>query len=219
MSLYAERRRYMVESQLRTNKVTNTNVLIAFEETPKESFVDEDLASLAYIDEDLMLGEARFMLEPMVFARLVQALRLNSTPSVLDIGAATGYSTAILSRLAQSVVGIECNAHLAEKGQNNLTENNVDNGVILHGALTEGLKAEAPYNAIIIEGSVENVPTQLLQQLSENGRLVAIQRDDANSPGRAVKYVRAGDGFASSTLFDAQTPMLNEFAVERSFAF
>lgn len=219
MSLNAERRRFMVESQLRTNKVTDTDVLIAFEETPKENFVSEELASLAYIDEDLMLEEGRFMLEPMIFARLVQALALKPTDTVLDIGAASGYSTAILSRLAQSVVGIECKANLAEKGQANLTANNVDNAVILEGALTEGLNAEAPYNAIILEGSVEAVPEHLLDQLTDDGRLVTIMRDHAGAPGRAVKFVRVKNGFSHTVLFDAQTPMLKEFAQEKSFAF
>ena len=219
MSLYDQRRRYMVESQLRTNKVTNTSVLIAFEETAKENFVDEDFASFAYIDEDLMLGDGRFLLEPMVFARLVQALELKPSDSVLDIGATSGYSTAILAKLAQSVVGIECNEALAAKGQENITAHHVDNAIILSGALADGFNTEAPYNAIIIEGSVETVPTNILQQLSDDGRLVTIQRATPASPGRAVLYVRAGDGFAHSILFDAQTPMLDEFAAIKTFAF
>ncbi|MGU9962251.1 MAG: protein-L-isoaspartate O-methyltransferase family protein [Candidatus Puniceispirillales bacterium WSBS_2018_MAG_OTU23] len=224
MSLYDQRRRYMVESQLRTNKVTNTRVLIAFEDTPKEDYVTPDLASFVYIDEDLMLGGGRFMLEPMVFARLVQALELKPNDSVLDIGAASGYSTAILARLCQSVVGIESDAKLAKIGQVNLTQHDVDNAVVLHGALTKGFKAEAPYDAIIIEGSVADVPNAILDQLSDDGRLVTIQRDNPSASGRGVIYGRVGNdsgggGFAHSTLFDAQTPMLDEFTAKKIFAF
>ena len=219
MSVFDDRRRLMVESQLRTNKVSNTNVLMAFETIAKENFIDEAYAALAYIDEDLMLERNRFILEPMVFARLVQALELTDTDSVLDIGATSGYSTAIIAKLAQSVVGIESDTDLAQMGQDNLTAEGIDNAVILQGQHQDGFANEAPYNAIIIEGSVEDVPMPLLKQLSDNGRLVTILRESATSPGKAVKYVRSGDGFAHTTLFDAQTPMLSEFAKEKVFSF
>ena len=219
MSVFDDRRRLMVESQLRTNKVSNTNVLMAFETIAKENFIDEAYAALAYIDEDLMLERNRFILEPMVFARLVQALELTDTDSVLDIGATSGYSTAIIAKLAQSVVGIESDTDLAQMGQDNLTAEGIDNAVILQGKHLDGFANEAPYNAIIIEGSVEDVPMPLLNQLSDNGRLVTILRENATSPGKAVKYVRSGDGFAHTTLFDAQTPMLSEFAKEKVFSF
>lgn len=219
MSVFDDRRRLMVESQLRTNKVSNTNVLMAFETIAKENFIDEAYAALAYIDEDLMLERNRFILEPMVFARLVQALELTDTDSVLDIGATSGYSTAIIAKLAQSVVGIESDTDLAQMGQDNLTAEGIDNAVILQGQHQDGFANEAPYNAIIIEGSVEDVPMPLLNQLSDNGRLVTILRENATSPGKAVKYVRSGDGFAHTTLFDAQTPMLSEFAKEKVFSF
>ena len=219
MSVFDDRRRLMVESQLRTNKVSNTNVLMAFETIAKENFIDEAYAALAYNDEDLMLERNRFILEPMVFARLVQALELTDTDSVLDIGATSGYSTAIIAKLAQSVVGIESDTDLAQMGQDNLTAEGIDNAVILQGQHQDGFANEAPYNAIIIEGSVEDVPMPLLNQLSDNGRLVTILRENATSPGKAVKYVRSGDGFAHTTLFDAQTPMLSEFAKEKVFSF
>lgn len=219
MSQHDARRRYMVESQLRTNKVTDTRVLEAFESLPRENFVDKSLESLAYVDEDLDLGKGRFLLEPMVFARMVQALELKSSDNILDIGAASGYSTAILSRLAQSVVGIESQSDLAKSGQDNLTEHGVDNAVIIQGSLPHGLPDEAPYNAIIIEGAVEAEPVKLLEQLSDDGVLITVLRPDPAGPGRVVKYVRSGDGFAHSVLFDAQTPVLDEFVSDKGFDF
>lgn len=219
MSVYENRRHLMVESQLRTNKVTNARVLDAFNQTPREEFVSAELADLAYIDEDLVIGHDRFLLEPMVFARLVQALELDAGDSVLDIGAASGYSTAILSQLAQSVVGIEKVKSLAEAGQQILHDQGVDNAVILHAPLEGGFKAEAPYNAIIIEGSVETVPESLLYQLSEDGRLVTILRPADGGQGRAVKYVRSGSDFAHTVLFDANTPLLDDFIAAKPFTF
>jgi protein-L-isoaspartate(D-aspartate) O-methyltransferase len=219
MSVYEDRRHLMVESQLRTNKVTNVDLLKAFETTAKETFLDGEYAALAYIDEDLMLQDGRFILEPMVFARLVQALDLSKSDSVLDVGASCGYSTAILAQLAQSVVGIESNTDLSNKGQDNIIAAEIDNAVILQGQHKDGFSNEAPYNAIIIEGSVESVPSALLDQLADDGRLVTVLRDGPSSPGKAIKYVRAGDGFAHSILFDAQTPMLTEFAQEKAFSF
>ena len=221
MSVFADRRRFMVESQLRTNKVTSDKLIIAFEQTSKEEFIDDDLSELAYIDEDLMLPSGRFILEPMVFARMVQALELKPSDAVLDIGAVTGYSTTILSKLAQSVVGIESNADLAEKAQVNLTSSDVDNAVVINASHIDGLAKEAPYNAILINGAVQSVPEGLLSQLAEDGRLITVIRDDRSSPGRVVKYARAGkgSGFAKTTLFDAQTPILDEFSKEKAFSF
>ncbi len=112
MSVYASRRRNMVECQLRVSKVTDDRVIVAFENVPREEFVGPELKGLAYIDEDLVLGSGRFMLEPMVLARLIQALNIQSDDTILNIAAGCGYSTALLSSLGQSVVGIEADENL-----------------------------------------------------------------------------------------------------------
>ena len=120
MSVYANRRRNMVECQLRVSKVTDDRVIVAFENVPREEFVSPELKGLAYIDEDLVLGSGRFMLEPMVLARLIQALNIMTDDTILDIAAGCGYSTALLSLLGQSVVGIEADENLANAAQDNL---------------------------------------------------------------------------------------------------
>ena len=219
MQVFEQRRLLMIETQLRTNKVTDNRVLDAFGVIPREVFVDPERSELAYIDEDLAICHGRFLLEPMVFARLVQALDLKKEDSVLDIGAASGYSSAVLSRLVQSVVGIEKVESLAEFGQKKMSEIDVDNAVILGGALTDGFNDDAPYNAIIIEGTVEAVPESLLEQLTPDGRLVTIVKPADEVQGRALKYVRSGSGFAHSVLFDANTPVLDDFAQTRQFEF
>ena len=219
MSVHENRRHLMIETQLRTNKVTDDALLDAFRHVPREAFVGGRLAELAYIDEDLEIGHGRFLLEPMVFGRLAQALELRPGDSVLDIGSASGYSSAILSRLAQSVVGIEKVGAIAEVAQENLALVDIDNAVILEGPLTEGFLDEAPYNAIVIEGAVEEVPEMILEQLTPDGRLVTVLRSGGEAQGRAVKFVRAGGAFAHSVLFDANTPALDDFARRPEFEF
>ena len=219
MSVYENRRHLMIETQLRTNRVTDDALLDAFRLVPREIFVGGEMAELAYIDEDLEIGHGRFLLEPMVFGRLVQALELRPGDNVLDIGAASGYSSAILSRLAQTVVGIEKVDAVVETAIANLALVDIDNAVILTGPLADGFPPEAPYNAIIIEGAVEDVPEALLEQLSEDGRLVTVLRSHGEVQGRAVKFVRAGKGFGHSVLFDANSRPLDDFAQRRKFEF
>jgi protein-L-isoaspartate(D-aspartate) O-methyltransferase len=209
----------MVESQLRVTKVTDDRVIMAFENVPREEFVSPELKGLAYIDEDLVLGFGRFMLEPMVLARLIQALDIKSDDTILDIAAGCGYSTALLSSLGQSVVGIEAHAELAKTAQENLIKMSVDNSVILHGDHQLGFASEAPYDAIIIEGAVAEVPEHILDQLSEQGRLVTVIRDNNTAPGKATLFQRTKTGFSQQYLFDAQTPILTEFNKVTAFQF
>ena len=219
MSVYANRRRNMVESQLRVTKVTDDRVIMAFENVPREEFVSPELKGLAYIDEDLVLGFGRFMLEPMVLARLIQALDIKSDDTILDIAAGCGYSTALLSSLGQSVVGIEAHAELAKTAQENLIKMSVDNSVIIHGDHQLGFASEAPYDAISIEGAVAEVPEHILDQLSEQGRLVTVIRDNNTAPGKATLFQRTKTGFSQQYLFDAQTPILIEFNKATAFQF
>ena len=219
MSVYASRRRNMVESQLRVNKVTDDRVIMAFENMPREEFVSPELTGLAYIDEDLVLGSGRFMLEPMVLARLMQALAIKADDTILDIAAGCGYSTAVLSSLGQSVVGIEADESLAHAAQQNLIKLSVDNSVILHSDHNLGFASEAPYDAIIIEGAVAEVPEVILDQLSDKGRLATVIREHHSAPGKAVLFKRGKNGFSKQYLFDAQTPILNEFSKIAEFQF
>ena len=251
MSVFEARRRVMVESQLRTNKVMDEGVIHAFQTIPREAFLPEALRGLAYIDDDLFLttsdrsgnaaddkkaGDGRFMLAPMVMARLVQALALTPTSHVLHIAANCGYGTAILAQLCQSVVGVEEDASLAATAAQNLINQGVDNGVVVHASHSDGYPTEAPYDAILIEGGVAEMPKHIVTQLatdkatdsnkskrpSAKGRLVAIYRPTPATPGKAVMIEMSdhiGDGVAQHTLFDAQTPILPAFAKEEAFTF
>ena len=216
---FAHSRKNMVDCQLRPNKVTDERVLTAFETLPREEFVPRNQRAIAYVDEDLPLPGGRSMMEPMVLSRIVQALDVQQHHSVLVVGGSTGYATAIMACLADSVISIETRTQLVEKSQETLVACGLDNAVAIKGRLTDGFAKEAPYHRILIEGSVETVPDTLLGQLSADGMLAAIWRPADHPVGVASIWTRAGTGFVRKPLFDAQVPLLDEFRAKREFTF
>ena len=215
---YAAARRNMVESQLRTNRVSDPRVLEAFETVARELFVPEVKRGIAYIDKDMAVAEDRYLMEPRVLARLLQAAAVEAGDMVLVIGCGTGYSCAILAQLAATVVALECDAGLVEKANHTLSELGIDNAVVVEGALTNGYAKQAPYNVILIAGAVSEVPPAIGDQLAEGGRLVTVVRDRAGI-GRATLMQRTPGAISSRTLFDAATPFLPGFAREAGFVF
>ncbi len=208
----------MVESQIRTNKVTDQRVVAAFEAVPRELFVDEAKRGFAYIDEDLEVASGRYLMEPMVLARLLQAAGPRPGDIALDIGCTTGYSTAILAHLVETVVGVESERQLMDRANRTLNALDVDNAVVVEGALNAGYQKQAPYDVIVFQGAVSEVPDTVKRQLSDGGRLVAVVCDEAGI-GRGTLIQRLGDSFSARILFDAATPLLPGFAREVGFVF
>ncbi len=208
----------MVESQIRTNKVTDQRVIAAFEAVPRELFVDEAKRGFAYIDEDLEVASGRYLMEPMVLARLLQAAGPRPGDIALDIGCTTGYSTAILAHLVETVVGVESERQLMDRANRTLNALDVDNAVVVEGALNAGYQKQAPYDVIVFQGAVSEVPDTVKRQLSDGGRLVAVVCDEAGI-GRGTLIQRLGDSFSARILFDAATPLLPGFAREVGFVF
>ena len=209
----------MVDCQIRPTKVTDERVLEAFATVPREMFVGKSQRSIAYVDEDLPLSSGRWLMEPMVLARLAQALDVRMNDHVLIIGGATGYGTAIMAHLAGSVSSIETRAQLVEKSQETLVSIGTDNAAVIKSRLCDGYSKEGPYDRILIEGAVAHVPEKLLDQLTPKGKLVAVWRQADAPVGVASLWCRAGDGFARTPLFDAQTPVLEEFRAKQEFVF
>ena len=211
----------MVDGQVRVNDVTNAALIAAMLEIPREKFVPDARVSLAYIDEDLCVREAeggkpaRYLMEPMVLAKLIQALAIVPSDRVLDIGCATGYSPAVLSLLAQSVVALEEDASLLKSAQKALGSRH--NVKVANGPLAAGWAAGAPYDAILLEGAVERVPEALLGQLRDGGRLAAVIRKD--SAAKAALFTRSGENISARRLFDAAVPPLPGFEMPESFVF
>lgn len=217
MAQFAVQRRSMVDSQLRTNRVVDEALIAAFLEIPRERFVPDRLASVAYVDRDLPLEGGRFVMEPMVFARLVQLLAVSSGDIVLDIGCATGYSSAVLSRLCSTVVALECDSGLAEAARLNLAASDIDNVIVVDGPLGEGYPDQAPYNAILLGGAVPEIGTALTDQLADGGRVAAVVAGGPG-PGRATCAMRTGARTSSRVVFDASTLPLPGFGKAERFA-
>ena len=220
---FAQARRNMVDSQLRTFDVNDVALLAAFEEIPRERFVTPGRETLAYADETLPTGdgkagaEPRFMLKAMFLARLLQALAIEPGQRVLDVACGLGYSSALLARLGASVVALESAETPAAAARARLAEVGASGVTVVAGPLEQGLRDGAPYDAILVNGLVEVSPRGLLEQLAEGGRLACIER--VGRSGRAMLYVRSGDAFGSRSVFDATGPVLRAFKAEPGFVF
>jgi protein-L-isoaspartate(D-aspartate) O-methyltransferase len=219
---FAKARRMMVDSQLRTFDVNDLAVLAAFDAVPRERFVPAGREGLAYMDQDLPVaddagGERRFMLAPMVLARLIQALQLRPGDKVLDVAGGLGYAAAVLSRLGCAVVALEADADVADAMRGRLAAVEVEGVAVAAGPLARGYPEAAPYDAILVNGAVETRPEALLRQLAERGRLACVE--GRGRAARAVLTVRAGDVFGARPLFDAAAPALVAFRTEPGFVF
>ncbi|CAL8981455.1 methyltransferase domain-containing protein [Rhodoplanes serenus] len=220
---FAAARRKMVDNQVRPNDVTDLRLIAALNEVPREHYVPAAKAALAYMDGDLPVAPVahgrpdRCLLKPMVQARMIQALDLAETDRVLDLACGTGYSTAILARLAATVVGLEETPALAATAGRLLAEAGVANAKVVEGPLEAGWPAGGPYDAILVNGTVETVPPALLSQLAEGGRLIAVLGTKA--PGEVVLF-RSVNGVASGVpVFDAAAPVLPAFSTPPTFVF
>jgi protein-L-isoaspartate(D-aspartate) O-methyltransferase len=218
MGNFATARSHMVESQLRPNKVTDERVLAAFESIRRELFVPEPLRAVAYIDEDLPLGGGRYLMEPMVAARLIQAAAVVRTDTVLIVGAGAGYEAAVLSVLARKVVALEEDAELARRARAALVDHAIASVEPIEGPLPRGHRPRAPYDAILFGGAVAEMPAEVVEQLAEGGRLLAVVRPGGGI-GRAVLTKRTGGALARRVIFDAATPLLPSFLPAATFVF
>jgi protein-L-isoaspartate(D-aspartate) O-methyltransferase len=215
---YAAIRLNMVESQLRPNKVTDAAVLAAFLAVPRERFVPAGLRGAAYIDDALPLGGGRYLLPPMVLARLLQLAEIGPDDTVLEIGCATGYGTAVLARLARSVVAVESDRAIAAQATARLRELGSGNAVVIEAPLTQGHPDRGPYAAIVLGGAIARVPDAIARQLADGGRLVAVVQQP-NGLGQGTLMTRAGSVLSRRPTFDAAVPLLPGFQAEPSFVF
>ncbi len=220
---FSELRVKMVDGQVRTTDVTDAALLDAMLAVPREAFVGAGQQALAYIDEDIRIADgadgsgARYLMEPSPLAKLLQLAEIDAGDSVLDVGCGTGYCAALLSRLAKSVIALESDAGLAETAKAALSAQGCDNVTVVTGSLPQGHAAKAPYNVILIGGSVEEVPAALLGQLAEGGRLVAVEGQ--GNAGVARLFFKAGGVVTGRRAFNAAIKPLPGFERIHAFEF
>lgn len=213
----------MVENQIRTTDVTSHSVLNAFFAVPRENFVPEKSKLLAYIDCDIEIAPAaagkaaRFLMEASPLAKLLQLGVITKEDKVLDVGCGTGYVSAILSLIADKVVALEVDEDLAAQAKANLAALGYDNVTVVTGDLEKGHAGSAPFNVIFVDGSVEQVPQALLDQLGEDGRLIAVL--GFGHAARATVFMRERGAFSENVFFNASIKPLPGFAKAKEFVF
>ena len=215
MTDFAARRTMMVDTQVRPSDVTKFPIIDAMLSVPREAFVPDRLREAAYLGENLDLGEGRVMLDPRTLAKMLDALDIEGDDLVLDIGAAHGYSSAVIARMAEAVVGVEADANLVEEAQRTLLEHGADNVIMQQGDLAIGAPDHGPYDVILLQGAVEHLPEAITDQLKEGGRMACLFLEGA------LGVVRIGykiDGRLNwRYAFNAGAPVLPGF--ERHAAF
>jgi protein-L-isoaspartate(D-aspartate) O-methyltransferase len=219
---FAAARRMMVDGQVRTSDVTDLRIIAAMLELPRERFVPAASADLAYLDLDVPVTRAtgatpaRRLLKPMVLAKMVQAAGVKSDDHVLDVGCATGYSAALLGRLARSVIALEQDPALAPLAGDNLAAVGASNVTVATGPLTAGWPAKGPYDVVFVNGAAEIIP-DTLYQLKDGGRLVAVVGHAPTT--RAMVYRSVVGDVSGRPVFDAAAPLLPGFAAPPAFVF
>lgn len=210
----------MVDSQLRTEAITDYDVLAAMGAVPRERFVLPAQRPLAYLDRDIPIvtgAVPRALMRPAALGRLLQLAEFTPTDRALIVGCATGYSAAVVARLADVVVALEEDPTLADYAVEALTSLGVKNVRVVRGPFESGWLAEAPYDVIVIDGAVEIVPNVLLAQLKDGGRLVAVV--GYGQAAVATVYARGERDFGSRAAFNAEAPPLPGFKKPEAFVF
>lgn len=215
---FAAARETMVDRQIRPSDVTRYPIIAAMLAVPREDYVPAAFRSVAYLGEHVPLGPGRVVLDPRIFAKMLDMLDIGPTDLVLDVGCGLGYSAAVIARLAEAVIALEEDAALAGEAEAQLSAHGADNAVVQVGPFVAGVAEHGPYDAILIEGGVETLPEGFADQLKPGGRIAAIFVEGMR--GRVRLGLRAGQGSISwRPVFDGCAPVLPGFAATKAFEF
>ncbi len=212
---FATQRRIMVDTQIRPSDVTSFDIIEAMLAVPRELFVPEAQRAAAYAGETLRIGPDHYLLDPRSFAKMLEALDLGPEDLVLDLAVGLGYSSAVIARLVEAVVAVEADPEMAAEAQRLLSEVGADNVAVIAGNPAEGAPRHGPYDGIIIEGGVEEIPSALVAQLKEGGRVCAIFMDGEFGECRVGHKI--GGVLAWRPVFHAAAPVLPGFERQPEF--
>lgn len=216
MTDYAERRRTMVDTQVRPSDVTKFPIIEAMLTVPREAFVPQSHRDAAYVGENVPLGDGRVVLEPRTLAKMLDAADVQPDEMVLDIGTGIGYSSALIAHMAEAVVAVEEDDGLAGEAELALGEYGADNVAVITAPLEEGAAKHGPYDVILIQGGVEAVPDGLIAQLKTGGRIVCVFMEGRLGVCRIGH--KSSSGLNWRFAFNASAPILKPFAAETEFA-
>ena len=207
----------MVEGQIKPIGGMQKNILDAFNSINRDDFVPLNLKDNSFSERNLFLKRDRFVLKANLLAKIISALNISNEENVLVIGSSTGYSSAVISRIAETVISIEEDKELLDFSEEAVRKNGIDNVVFINNAMKEGCSEQGPFNAIIIEGAIDEVPPKILNQLDHNGRLIAMIND--NGISNAIEYQKKNNTFTERFLFNCSAPKLKSFDKRKSFSF
>ena len=215
MTDYKTRRKIMVDTQIRPSDVTKFPIIDAFLSVPRERFVPDGKREAAYIGENFEIGQSRILLEPRTLAKLLDALDIHKDELVLDIGSGLGYSSAIISLIAEVVIAVEDDSSLVSEAEEILSEIGVDNVVVQIGKLEDGAPEHGPYDVIILQGGVGEIPGAILNQLKNGGRIGAIFIEEGL--GTAKIGFKLNEKITWRYSFNAAAPILPGFSKQKDF--
>ena len=207
----------MIEGQIKPLGNINDNILEAFSSIPRDNFVPKELQDLSYLEKHLDLKNNRFLLKASLIAKIISLADIKSNDTVLIIGSSTGYSSAILSRIAETVISIEEEENLISFSENAVQEKEIDNVVFINKKLSDGCPEHGPFSKIIIEGAIEIIPEKIIEQLDNNGKMIVIYAKKDLCEAR--EYTKVKDKIGHKFLFNCEAPRLNSFDKSDSFNF
>ena len=207
----------MIEGQIKPINGMREELLSAFYALDRNDFMPEKMKEMSYIEKNILLEDKRTILKPSLIAQIALSINLKANENVLILGATTGYLSAILSHQAETVIVVEENEQFLNNSENAIKKNNINNVVFIKNEIVRGYSEQSPFNAIIIEGAIQEIPNNILNQLDEGGRLFAIvQEGDICS---AKLFKKNGHSISDQMLFNCSMPVLSMFKKKNSFSF
>lgn len=217
MTDFTARRIMMVDTQVRPSDVTKFPIIDAMLKVARENYVPAAQREAAYLGENLNLGDGRILLEPRTLAKMLDALSIGNDELVLDIGCAYGYSAAVIAHMAEAVVAVEEDEQMAKEAQETLAASDIDNVIVHVGPLAQGAPKHGPYDVVIVQGGVVDLPDAILDQLKVGGRIACIFIEGAL--GEVRLGYKSDSGISWRRAFNAGAPILNGFVREKAFQF